>query len=153
MTQQVSRLSRRNVLIAGGGAVAAAGAFAISPLSNPLTAQARDLLAGQSWARTFLSLARGTFAEWQSVVGSNFAIGGGGTLRLAGVVAFASSGARPYDVARRSGFLAVFEAGRGQTLAGDLIYTITHAQYGPLQIFLTASPDARQPGTMHAVFN
>lgn len=153
MNLQAMKLSRRNALIAGGGAVVAIGAFTASPLSNPLTAKARELLASQRWTRGFLSLAKGTYAEWGQLVGSTFSVGGGSSLRLAGVRAFASPGDRPYSVSRRTGFLAVFETARGQTMAGDLIYTITHPQYGPFQIFLSASSDPSTPGRMHAVFN
>lgn len=149
----VNRLSRRNVMIAGGGTVAAIGAFAASPLSNPLKSEVRGMLAGQDWARGMLSLANGTFEEWQSLVGSTFSLGGGSTMRLAGVSALQSSGERPYGVARRQAFLAVFEPARGQSMASDLIYTATHAQYGPVQLFMTAAPAPRAPERMHAVFN
>lgn len=155
MDKQLSAapLNRRNLMIAGGGAVAAAGVFAASPFSNPLISEARGALAGQSWARGFLSLAAATQEEWTSIVGASFALGGGQTMTLVGVRALASQGSRPYEVARRTGFLAVFEPGRGQSMAGDLIYTANHAQYGALQIFLTSAPAANAPARMHAVFN
>ena len=71
MTKQEprSRLSRRNVLVAGGGTVAAVGAFVISPLSNPLVSDMRSALAGQSLVRGLFSLANGTYEEWQSLSG------------------------------------------------------------------------------------
>lgn len=146
-------LSRRNVMIAGGGTVAAIGAFAASPLSNPLVSEVRGALAGQAWVRGILSLANGTFEEWQSLVGANFSLGGGATMRLAGVRALQTSGSRPYGVARRQAFLAVFEPGAGQSMASDLIYTATHAQFGPVQLFMSNAPAARAPARMHAVFN
>ena len=37
-------------------------------------------------------------------------------------------------------------------MAGDLIYTISHPEYGPFRIFLSASGPAT-PGAMLAVFN
>jgi hypothetical protein len=149
----VSGLSRRNLMIAGGGTVAAIGAFAASPLSNPLTSEVRAALAGQSWARGLLSLANATYEEWQSLVGSTFSLGGGATMRLVGVQALLSDGARPYDVARRRAFLGVFEPGAGQSMAGDLIYTASHPQYGPVQLFMSNAPAPRAPARMHAVFN
>lgn len=147
------RLNRRNLMIAGGGAVAAAGVFAVTPLSNPLISEARDVLAGQSWARGFLSLASATQAEWTSIVGSSFALGGGQSMTLVGVRALPSPGSRPYDVARRSGFLALFEPAPGQTMAGDLIYTANHPHYGALQLFLSSAPASGAPARMLAVFN
>lgn len=141
------------MLIAGGGAVAAAGAFVASPLGNPITSKGRELLASQPWARRFLSLAGGTQAEWQSQVGSTFALGGGTSMRLAGVRPFASPGDRPLSVTRKSAFVAVFDVLGGNSLPGDLIYTATHPQYGPLQLFLSASSDPRAPARMFAVFN
>ncbi|HST37354.1 MAG TPA: hypothetical protein VLK25_12085 [Allosphingosinicella sp.] len=148
-----SRLSRRNVLVAGGGTVAAVGAFAISPLSNPLVSEMRSALAGQTLVRGLFSLANGTYEEWQSLVGSTFSLGGGTTMRLTGVSPLLSSGTRPYSVARRQAFLGVFEPGPRQSMAGDLIYTATHPQYGPVQLFLTNAPPAAGPTRMHAVFN
>lgn len=146
-------LSRRNVMIAGGGTVAAIGAFAASPLSNPLTSEVRGMLAGQKWVRGVLSLANATYAEWESMVGATFSLGGGATMRLTGVRALASDGSRPLNVARRQAFLGVFEPGRGQSMAGDLIYTATHPQYGPVQLFLGNAPAPRGAAQMLAVFN
>jgi hypothetical protein len=74
-------------------------------------------------------------------------------MRLAGVRPMASEGPRPMSVARRSAFVAMFDVLGGQTVAGDLIYTASHPQYGPLQIFLSASADPRTPGRVLAVFN
>lgn len=151
--EPVTRLSRRNLIIAAGGTAAAVGVFATSPFSNPLKSEVRGMLAGQSWARTMLPLASATFDEWQGLVGATLSLGGGSTIRLTGVRALASVGSRPYGVARRQAFLAVFDPGPGQSLAGDLIYTATHPQYGPLQLFLTSAPGPLNPARMHAVFN
>lgn len=141
------------MLIAGGGAVAALGAFSLSPLGTPVTRKARQLAASQPWARRFLSLSQGTLAEWEAQIGSVFSVGGGISMRLAGVRAFASPGARPRGVSRKSAFLAVFDVEGGAQMASDLIYTVSHPQYGPLQMFLSASADPRSPARMLAVFN
>jgi len=37
-------------------------------------------------------------------------------------------------------------------MAGDLIYTVSHPEYGAFPIFLSAT-DSRTPGRMLAVFN
>ena len=150
--QSKTRLSRRNVMIAGGGAaIAGIGVVALTPLGNPVKARAREALAGSSWGRSMLSLADGTMAEWQAQVGSTFAVGGGTTMRLAGVRAMSSSGERPLSVTRRSAFAAYFDVLGGRSLPGELIYTVSHPQYGPLQIFLSESGAA--PRRMLAVFN
>jgi hypothetical protein len=101
----------------------------------------------------FLSLANGSYDEWLGEVGTIFSLGGGTSMRLAGVQPFAGAGSRPVVLARGSAFLVVFDLLDGQTMAGDLIYTAHHPLYGPLQIFLSASSDPRTPGRMTAVFN
>lgn len=139
-------------MIAGGGAaVAGIAVAALTPLGNPVKGKAREVLAGSGWGRSLLSLADGTMAEWQAQVGSTFAVGGGTTMRLAGVRAMSSGGARPMGVTRRAAFAAYFEVLGGQSLPGELIYTASHPQYGPLQIFLSESGSA--PRRMLAVFN
>jgi hypothetical protein len=146
------RLSRRNVMIAGGGAaVAGLGVVALTPLGNPVKAKAREALAGTNWGRSMLSLADGTMAEWQEQVGATFAVGGGTAMRLAGVRAMNSGGERPMSVTRRSAFVAFFDVLGGQTLPGELIYTASHSQYGPMQLYLSEASGA--PGRMLAVFN
>ena len=64
----------------------------------------------------------------------------------------ASGGARPWNLGRDRAHLAVFDVIGGMTMAGDLIYSARHPQYGEIPIFLTV-PDAARPGRMHAVFN
>lgn len=145
-----AKVSRRNVMIAGGGAaVAGLGVVALTPLGNPVKSKAREVLASSGIGRSMLSLTDGTVAEWQAQVGSTFAIAGGMSLRLAGVQPMNSDGARPLGVTRRSAFVAVFDSASGQSLPGDLIYTASHPQYGPMQIFLSEA----SPGRMLAVFN
>lgn len=141
------------MLLVLGGAVAAAGAFAASPFRNIVTQRTREMLVALPRLRGLVSLADGSFEEWQAQVGSRFAVGGGQLIQLSGVRALASAGARPAGVGRARAFAAFFEpVGRG-SLAPDLIYTASHAQYGPLQIFLSAAPAQRAPGRMLAVFN
>lgn len=152
MSKAIAKLSRRNVVV-GGATAATVGAIALSPLGVPITREARELIATQPWARGMLSLSSAGYDQWLAQVGSVFALGGGTTMRLAGVRPMASEGARPMGVARRSAFVAMFDMLGGQTVAGDLIYTVSHSQYGPLQIFLSASTDPRTPGRVLAVFN
>lgn len=147
-------LSRRKLLFALGGAATVAGAAMIKPFRAVLARNAREVLARQpTLRRMLLSLANASYEEWMDLVGATFAVGGGTSLRLVGVEPFAARGTRPIALARGSAFVAHFDAPNGQTMAGDLIYLATHPQYGPLQIFLSASTDPRMPRRMTAVFN
>lgn len=152
MDDTESRFSRRNVLLVMGGAVAAAGAFAAIPFRAVITQKARQLVVAMPQLRRLVSLANGSYEEWQAQVGSRFAIGGGQVMQLSGVRALPSAGARPADLGRSRAFVAFFDP-LGGTMAPDLIYTANHAQYGPLQIFLSAAPAQRAAGRMLAVFN
>lgn len=137
------------MLVLGGGVVCA-GAVAAMPLRNPVAANLRQMLVAQSWARRFLSLASAGYGEWLEQVGSVFTVAGGYRIKLAGVRPLPSEGERPLHVGRDQAFLAVFEVMDGGTMAGDLIYTANHPQYGSLPIFLSESAT---PNRMHAVFN
>ncbi|MEA3031965.1 MAG: hypothetical protein QOG13_3290 [Sphingomonadales bacterium] len=147
-------LSRRKLLFALGGAASVAGAAMIKPIRAVLARNLRQAVARQPLLRrVLLSLANAGYDEWMDLVGSSFTIGGGTILQLVGVVASGSGGARPVGLTRDRAFIAHFDVLYGQTMAGDLIYVATHQQYGPLQIFLSASTDPRTPRRMMAVFN
>jgi hypothetical protein len=88
-------------------------------------------------------------SEWTTQIGSTFTVGGGYALRLAGVEPLQSEGERPPGLRDRA-FAAVFDVARGGTLPGDLIYTVSHPQYGPLQLFMSATSNPRR---MLAIFN
>lgn len=93
-------------------------------------------------------LATATQEQWAAQVGQVFEVAGQ-TMRLAGVRALPSLGARPASV-RQRGFLAVFDLAGGSALASDLIYDLSHRVHGQLSLFLTATDS---PSRMHAVFN
>lgn len=99
------------------------------------------------------ALAHGSMGDWQQMVGSVFQATGGYALGLVGVRPLQSEGARPANVSRSSAFLAVFDVLGGQTMAGDLIYSMSTSRLGPLDVFLTAAPTPEFPSRMHAVFN
>ena len=148
MDRAAPSLSRRNVLI--GAAGAAVCAVVATPLLRPAVGErARRLLAGNPVTRRFLSLADAGQAEWATQVGSVFTEISGHTLRLAGVRPLLSVGERPAGLRDRA-FLAVFDVAGGAAMAGDVIYTLTHPQYGATQVFLSLSDTQ---GRMHAVFN
>jgi hypothetical protein len=144
-----STLSRRGVL--GGVASLAIAAIVATTAFRPAVGdRARRVLAGNSFTRRFLSLANAEQAEWQAQVGSDLTVEGGYTIRLAGVRPLTSLGERPASVTRERAFAAVFDVRGGATMAGDLIYTVTHPQYGVMPVFLSATGTARR---MQAVFN
>jgi hypothetical protein len=145
-------LSRRKMMLVTGSAVAGAGALVAAPFRAQIKNVARGTIVSTGFGRAFLSLANADYDEWLSVVGSSFSLGGRTNVQLVGVRALPTSGRKPQGV-RGQGFAAFFDPPRGQSVAPDLIYTATHSQYGPTQIYLAATSDSRTPGRMVAVFN
>ena len=141
-------LSRRNILV--GAAGAAVCAIVATPLLRPVVGdRARRLLASNPITRRFVSLDDAGQAEWAAQVGTVFTASTGQRLRLAGVRPFESPGERPAGL-RRSAFAAFFDVAGGAAMAGDVIYTLAHPQYGPTRVFLGVTDT---PGRMLAVFN
>ena len=149
MEHAAAPLSRRNILVGLAGAAVTA-VVATTALRPALGDRGRRALASKSFTRRFLSLADAGEGEWQAQVGSEFTADGGYTLRLAGVRPLTSLGTRPPEVTRERAFAAIFDVRGGMTMAGDLIYTVTHPQYGRMPLFLSATAD---PARMLAVFN
>ncbi|HYI63553.1 MAG TPA: hypothetical protein VEW71_01570 [Allosphingosinicella sp.] len=150
MDKSESTFSRRGLLMAGG-AIVAVGALTV-PFRQKIAQSAKTLFSSQPRIAGTASLASGSHEQWQALVGSVFAVGGGVRIRLAGVRALQSSGVRPRGLARDRAFVAVFDTLAGATLPGDLIYSAGLARSAPFQIFLSAA-DSRTPGRMLAVFN
>jgi hypothetical protein len=154
MEQTESFLSRRKLLIGLGGVTAAAVALMASPFRAVIALTTRDLVRSQPVLRRYLlSLANAGYDEWTDQVGSVLAVGGGTSLKLVAVSAFNEVGQRPMRLDRDRAFLAKFDVQNGGTMAGDLIYTAMHPQYGAFRIFLSASNDPRLPHRMTALFN
>jgi uncharacterized protein DUF6916 len=143
-------LSRRRMVVALGGAAVGVGALLAAPLRSLITTKARELANAVPLLRRTVNLATAGYDDWLAQVGSTFA-GGVYSLRLAGVAPLNSAGARPAGLRARA-FALNFDLAGGRTMAGDLIYTISHPQYGPLQIFLSAT-GPQTPARMLAVFN
>lgn len=136
-----------------GGGVAVAGAAMTRPLVDIVTSGARRLVARAPALRSMLiSLADADYDQWAQAVGSVFTIAGGTSMILTGLQPLQSGGVRPLRLSREQAFLAMFNVQNGRTLAGDLIYTVSHPQYGAFPIFLS-SGDPRTPGRMTAVYN
>ena len=145
------RLSRRHLLLGltGGAAATALLAPALSP---GVGRKARELAVRSGVGRRFFSLDYASLREWGEMVGSTFRVTGGYALKLVGVRPLISTGARPWNLGRDRAFLAVFDVMGGMSMAGDLLYSARHPQYGEIPIFLSAA-DPATPGRMHAVFN
>ncbi len=143
-----SRLTRRNLL--GGFAAAGVIAALAVAIKNPAGVQG----AGSRIREAFdgrprrPSLATAESAQWQEAVGSDFAIGHT-RMRLAGVRPLPKTGPRPSTV-RQNPFIAVFELPLGQTLPGNLTYSVRTARSSAFNIFLSESSEARR---LLAVFN
>jgi hypothetical protein len=136
------------VLIATAGA--AVCAIVALPMLRPVVGeQTRRLLASNPLTRQFLPLASAEQGEWEAQVGTVFTAAGGRSLRLAGVRPLESSGVRPAGLRRRA-FLAVFDVAGGLAMAGHTIHSLTHPQYGAMELFLSPSDT---PARMYAVFN
>jgi hypothetical protein len=153
MDKTESALTRRRMMLITGGAIAGASALIAAPFREEIAATARQVLTSTPLGRGFVSLANAGYEEWERQVGSVFTLGDGTRLTLAGVRAFPSPGARPAGLGRDRAFVALFDPGRGQSAATDLIHNATHPEYGPLPLFLSAASDARTPRRILAVFN
>ena len=149
MEQARPTLSRRNILITIGAALAGTIALAGTAFRPAVTRQARKVLAATPLTRGMLSLSQAEIEEWSTQIGATFAVGGGFELRLAGIQPLQSEGVRPASLRDRA-VAAVFDVTRGSSMPGDLIYTLNHRQYGPLQLFLSSTGNPRR---MLAIFN
>ena len=144
------KLSRRGTLVALGGAAVTAGAV-LAATRTTLLSQITGSQTSTSGSRTTVNLATAGYDTWLAQVGTKFSSAGGYSLKLSGLTALNSTGVRPAGLRDRA-FAAIFDIAQGLTMAGDLIYTINHPQYGPLQVFLSATGPTT-PSRMLAVFN
>ncbi len=147
-----SHLPRRKLLLALLGGMVSVGVLSAPTLSPRLAREARRIAGKSAAARRFLSLAHAEMEEWAAQVGAVFLVDGGYRMKLVGVRPLSSSGRRPGN-GRSRAFLAVFRVLGGQTMAGDLIYTANHRQYGTFDLFLSMGKDRPNGARMHALFN
>jgi hypothetical protein len=148
MEDRRSSLSRRNMLIASGGAVAVLGAAIAVPAGAATSPGPRGQSRTRALPRATRSLATAGHDQWAALVGSTFVLAGAQRLALAEVRPLEAAGPRPAG-ARDCAFVARFDVAGAGPIASDRIYTVNHPQHGPFQLFLTGSGDSR----MHAVFN
>ncbi|HMG45879.1 MAG TPA: hypothetical protein VK614_00260 [Allosphingosinicella sp.] len=145
-----SYLSRRRMLVVLGGGALVVGAVIAAPYKALIARRGRELAVRMPFVRRMLTLANAGYAEWMETVGSTFS-GGGYAMLLIGVEALNSDGQRPLGLRDRA-FALHFNVLNGGTMAGNLIYTVSHPEYGPLQMFLSPH-DPATPSRMLAVFN
>ena len=149
---QEKKLNRRNMMLVTGAAVAGAGALIAAPNRTRIKRVARRIMVNTGVGRGFLSLGNATYEEWLNEVGATFSLGGSTNMRLVGVRALPTSGAKP-DGVRTQGFAAFFDPAGSQSIAPDLIYTVFHSSYGATLLFLAGTGDPQAPRRMVAVFN
>lgn len=147
MESKASSISRRNLLagMAAGGVIAA---LAVA-VKNPGTIGGSGSLAGGPLGASRPGgLATAERSAWQAAVGSDFTIGHT-RMRLAGIRPLPRHGARPANL-RQSPFIAEFELPLGQSLPGNLLYSVRAARSAAFDIFMS---EAGQAGRLLAVFN
>jgi len=144
-------LSRRHTLVALGGAAVTAGAVLAASRTTLLGQSSGGSTSSTTTSRTTVNLATAGYDTWLAQVGTKFSSAGGYSLKLSGITALNSTGARPAGLRDRA-FALTFDLAQGMTMAGDLIYTVSHPQYGPLQLFLSAT-GPQTPSRMLAVLN
>lgn len=147
-----NKLNRRKMMLVAGGAVAGASALIAAPYRTKIKRVARRVMVNTGVGRGLLSLGNASYDEWLNEVGATFSLGGGTNMRLVGVRALPTSGAKP-DGVRTQGFAAFFDPTGSQSIAPDLIYTAFHSSYGATLLFLAGTRDPQAPQRMVAVFN
>jgi hypothetical protein len=137
-------------LAVGAGGI---GAAAMAGLGREIM-PAMDSASGSWWLGSPVALGSAAMSAWSERIGSEFKLegaGGGASFKLAEVRPLSSPGVRPGNVARKRGFLVVFEG--AQQLPGDAIYSARHAD-GAFDVFVSAAiSDDRAAARLHAVFN
>jgi len=138
-------VSRREI-VAGLGA-----ALVLTACSSGAAPEQTAMDQGPAKAQAGQALATGNMDRWISMVGTEFSTSGV-RLKVGGVQALPSVGARPPDATREAAFLVVFEILSGGGMPGDLIYPMTSSTHR-LDVFLASAVTAEFPNRMHAVFN
>ena len=124
-----NKLNRRKMMLVAGGAVAGASALIAAPYRTKIKRVARRVMVNTGVGRGLLSLGNASYDEWLNEVGATFSLGGGTNMRLVGVRALPTYGARP-DGVRTQGFAAFFDP----TCGGVSISTRDQARIGQLML-------------------
>ncbi|WP_162254694.1 DUF6916 family protein [Sphingomonas sp. Root241] len=109
-----------------------------------------------STGATAPTVARSEVAEWESLVGASFLIGGEAgkaVAKLAAIERPAFDPKRPAGLARAQPFTAWFEMDTRLAPAGQRTYTVGHPTKGVINLFLGRGADKRGKAVVLALFN
>jgi hypothetical protein len=146
--ETTTRSSRRSFVLGGAAAAACTGPLAIAQLastSSPLPGR-----------RVVSALAPSEVAEWESLVGSSFLVGGEAgkaVAKLAAIERPAFDPGRPAELARVQPFTAWFEMDARLAPAGQRTYAVAHPAKGAIDLFLGRGADKRGKAVLLALFN
>jgi len=149
MAEQMSLVSRRNILLGLAGGAVVAGGITVQQTGGA-GAFAEMLSPATGLGRRGVSLATAEKEDWALQVGTLFTASTGHVLKLASVQAFRELGERP-DELRDRAFAASFDVVSGGPLAAEQLFAVNHKEGGTFDIFMTAGDPAR-PLRMLAVF-
>lgn len=148
MTEQLSLVNRRNILLGLAGGAIAAGGVAVQTGG---AANFADLLRARGSGRRGVYLATANKEDWAAQVGTLFTAGTGHVLKLVDVQGFVERGRRPAGL-RNQAFVARFDVTSGGPLPGSQFLTVSHEEGGTFDILMSNSNPAR-PLRMLAIFN
>lgn len=146
--ETTSRSSRRAFVLGGTAAAACMGPLAAAQLTRTSPATS-----GGTKAPT---ATRSEVAEWESLVGASFLIGGEAgkaVAKLAAIERPAFDPKRPAGLARLQPFTAWFEMDARLAPAGQRTYTVAHPTKGAINLFLGRGADKRGKAVVLALFN
>ena len=109
-----------------------------------------------SGGATAPTVTRSEVAEWESLVGASFLIGGEAgkaVAKLAAIERPAFDPKRPAGLARLQPFTAWFEMDTRLAPAGQRIYTVAHPTKGAIDLFLGRGADKSGKAVVLALFN
>ncbi|KRC80051.1 hypothetical protein ASE13_13545 [Sphingomonas sp. Root241] len=133
------------------------GGTAAAACMGPLAAaQLTRTSLSTSTGATAPTVARSEVAEWESLVGASFLIGGEAgkaVAKLAAIERPAFDPKRPAGLARAQPFTAWFEMDTRLAPAGQRTYTVGHPTKGVINLFLGRGADKRGKAVVLALFN
>ena len=146
--ETTSRSSRRAFVLGGTAAAACMGPLAVAQLARTSPSSPEGM--------TVPTVVRSEVAEWESLVGASFLIGGEAGKAVAELAAIerpAFDPKRPAELARLQPFTAWFEMDARLAPAGQRTYTVMHPAKGTIELFLGRGADKRGKAVVLALFN
>jgi hypothetical protein len=146
--ENTSRSSRRAFVLGGSAAAVCVGPLAVAHLARAPLASLKSL--------TMPTSAPSEVAQWESVVGASFLIGGEAGKAVARLVMIerpAIDPKRPAELARFQPFTARFEMEARLAPAGQRTYKVAHPTKGLVDLFLGRGEDKHGKAIVYALFN